>query len=68
MIKDYLNHKIEWFQDEENSVIFNADTNGISCKLKMNDFPSEPMYTFIILGEELSFDDIPDLWEINYID
>lgn len=66
-INSYFKKKIIWKQDKQNGILFNSVVDGIECKLRINNFPIEPMYTLMVNDEEIDFDDKPDLWEINYI-
>ena len=65
MIKQFFKYQIKWVQDNEDSSFFKTDFNS-TFRLRMNDFPSEPMYTFIALGEDVDFDDLPNVWTIQY--
>lgn len=66
MINNYLIKKIIWTQDSQNEMIFRAMVDGNECILKINDFPSEPMYTLTVSDGNINFDDKPELWEFNY--
>ena len=52
---------------DANEFYWVADDNShTGWKLRLNDFPAEPMYTFIVDGNEiLNFDDLPDNWFIK---
>ena len=67
MIKSFFNYEIEWKQDKVDETIFSTIISGNSLYLRMNDFPSEPLYTFIFLREELDFDDLPEKWTIKFL-
>ena len=65
MIKQFFKYEIEWKQEDSKSSFFKTDFNE-TFRLKMNDFPAEPMHTFIALGEDIDFDDLPNDWTISY--
>lgn len=64
MIEKFFEYEIIWKADL-NTAFFKTNFND-TFRLRMNDFPEEPMYTFIAMGEEVDFDDLPSNWKIDY--
>ena len=61
-INDLLVERIKW--KEVGTCEFISEIDQCECKLKMNDFPDEPMYTLSFQGESVDFDDKPQCWDI----
>lgn len=48
----------------EQYVLFEATVRGQTWQVRVNDFPDEPCYTFLIDGNEvMHFDDWPPFWQ-----
>lgn len=63
--KSYLTRRIKWDRDEDPCYPFITKFESEECKIRINDFPENQMYSLIINGKEiLSFDDWPSCWEI----
>ena len=62
IIKQILRASVVWREVVPGGVEFHAEVKGHTCKLRMNDFPEEPLYTLIVEGEELDIDDAPKGW------
>ncbi len=46
-----------------NGEIYSARMGDVVWKIRMNDFPDEPLYTLIVDGaEKIHFNDWPDEW------
>lgn len=44
-------------------ICFCADVDGATWKIRLNDFPDEPLYTLILGDQEvIHFDDWPSFW------
>jgi len=61
-IADLLKENIIWQRVNVGEFISSVDK--VECRLRMNDFPDEPMYTLMFKGESIDFDDKPANWEI----
>jgi len=61
-IEKVLRASVDWGEVIPGGVEFQAEVEGHLCKLRMNDFPEEPLYTLIVGGEELNIDDVPVGW------
>jgi hypothetical protein len=60
---DYFKTNIRWDKTEDPFFPYKALINEILLKLRLNDFPEEPMYTLIVNNEAFeSFDDWPSTW------
>ena len=58
-IEKLLTAKIAWERtgSEWTSIFF-----GYDCRLQLNDFPDEPMFTLTWRGDCIDFDDRPSCW------
>jgi hypothetical protein len=62
--KDYLSEKICWEEALNPEFPLKATHNGKKLRLRMNDFPAEPLYTLLVNDEEiLDLDDLPANWK-----
>ena len=55
--------RIRWIKTADEYFPYEAEVNGCRLRLRVNDFPDEPLYTLIV--EERvseSFDDFPPTW------
>lgn len=57
---------IFWQKHPSARRFFYAINDGKVLLLRLNNFPEEPLYTFISELEIIDFDDAPSLWVIDY--
>ena len=63
MRHDYLKEKIVWQKNAEPNYPYFASENGNSYLMRLNDFPSESLYTLIVNDVEVEdLDDWPEQW------
>jgi hypothetical protein len=55
---------VEWNAVADSPNLFDADFQGQTVLLRLNDFPEEPLYTLIIDGVERDFHDFPPQWTL----
>lgn len=61
--KDYLSEKIRWKESFNPEFPFRAAHDGDELRLRLNDFPAEPLYTLLVNNEEvMDIDDLPANW------
>lgn len=66
-IKDILKENLVWRYEQDSIRFYISDQYPKEvCKLRMNDFPDEPMWTLFYSGESIDFDDEPKTWKIHY--
>jgi hypothetical protein len=59
------NKLITWEESEDVDFPYKADVDGIRWRLRINDFPDEPLFTLFIENQEWGhFDDLPPTWSI----
>lgn len=59
----YLNTEIKWLETGDAHYPLEAIVDGEVWKLRLNDFPDQPLYTLIINGEAMfDIDDLPPTW------
>jgi hypothetical protein len=59
--------KLHWTPDVNTERFFRANEYDYTdCKLRMNDFPDEHMWTLFYKGDSIDFDDTPKSWNITY--
>jgi hypothetical protein len=66
MIQEVLNAEVYWERVTLEGVEYVATLNGNVFKLRMNDFPDEPLYTVTFGNEKIDLDDTPDSWHFPW--
>jgi len=62
---DYLTQsRIDWQTTSESPYIFEAVFQGTMVRLRLNDFPEEPLCTVVIDGAGTDLDDLPKTWTL----
>jgi hypothetical protein len=60
----YDHVSVEWLKAHQSGFAYEAKVSSENWKLRMNDFPDEPLFTLIIDGDEiLHFNDWPRAWK-----
>ena len=62
-IQTLLKEKLVWIK-VPNQPKWRGEFQGNVCELMLGDFPDEPLYTLVALGQSLEFDDTPSGWVI----
>jgi hypothetical protein len=62
-INSLLSQELSWTKSSKIAE-WEVNVDGRIYKLRMNDFPAEPMYTLSIGSKSIDFDDKPELWLI----
>ena len=61
---EVFHRRISWKETEDVDFPYEADVEGAHWKLRLNDFPDEPMFTLFIDDAEFGhFDDWPPSWK-----
>jgi hypothetical protein len=63
-LKAILKQKIDWQKSDESDYIFNAIIGGKIWKLRLNDFPEEPLCTVIWGSGQQDLDDLGEHWTL----
>mgnify|MGYP000984759927 CR=1 FL=1 len=59
----YVEISIKWHKTSDPFYPYEAIFNNRYLKLRLNDYPEEPMYTLLVNGEVIeSFDEWPSCW------
>jgi hypothetical protein len=53
---------INWEYTNDSKYVFFANFNGKTVRLRLNDFPDEPICTVIINNQEIDVEPFPDNW------
>jgi hypothetical protein len=62
--QDLLTDAITWKKTVDREYPFTGEVNGDKFVIRLNDFPSDSLYTLLVNGEEvIDFDDWPEQWE-----
>lgn len=62
-VKNYFEVKIIWQLVNDPFYPYEGELEGAKCRIRLNDFPDEHLYTLIVEGREIaSFDDWPANW------
>lgn len=62
-LSDHFSRKITWTPTDDDTFPFTAQVDEQDWKIRLNDFPKEPLYTLFI-GRKSMFDF--DDWPINW--
>ncbi|MFC2156093.1 hypothetical protein ACFLRB_06365 [Acidobacteriota bacterium] len=63
-LKTIIKQKIDWQKSDESEYIFTAMIDGKNWKLRLNDFPEEPLCTVIWEGGLQDLDDLGEQWTL----
>ena len=63
-IKQVLDTKITWQEVTPGGIEFIAIVQGHACRLRINDFPDEPLFTLTVGSNRFDLDDAPAGWKI----
>ena len=61
-ISNYLSKTIKWNATGDAEYPYSAILEGKGLRIRLNDFPSENLYTLIVSDAEFDFDDWPSSW------
>ncbi len=61
-IKDYFAKPITWAASNDTEYPYKTVFEGRAISIRLNDFPADELYTLIVDGSEISFDDWPKVW------
>jgi hypothetical protein len=56
--------RVDWETTKESPYIFEATLDGKLVRLRLNDFPDEPLCTVIVDGKETDLDEFPKIWTL----
>lgn len=62
--KAFLALALNWQKTEESPYVFATTVRGEVIKLRLNDFPEEPLCTLIFGGREVDLDDLGPNWTL----
>jgi hypothetical protein len=63
-IERILATSIDWQRTEEDPFIFRSSVDGRNIRLRLNDFPEEPLCTVILDNVETDLHEFPKLWRL----
>jgi hypothetical protein len=64
--KDYLSEKIRWKETSNPVFPLRAAFEGDELRLRLNNFPLEPLYTLFVNDKEvMDLDDLPANWTLK---
>lgn len=62
-LDEFFNREISWSRTDDDEFPYEATVKGEHARIRVNDFPEEPLYTLLINdAPEIDFDDWPDPW------
>lgn len=59
-----LHSRIDWETSAESPYLFQAVLEGRAVRLRLNDFPDEPLCTLIVEGKETDLHEFPPVWTL----
>jgi hypothetical protein len=62
---DFLSVHLNWKPNKDTRFYY-CYFNDVLLLLRMNNFPDEPLYTFIYLLDIIDIEDLPSNWEIEH--
>jgi hypothetical protein len=66
MTEEVLNQEVYWERVTPQGVEYVATVKGHLCRLRMNNFPEEPLYTLTVGTERVNLDDAPKSWHFPW--
>ena len=63
-LEKLLRTNIEWQKTEGSSYVFTASFDGKEVKLRLNDFPEEPLCTLFTGDQETQIHEFPKCWTL----
>lgn len=63
-IKALRRLRIDWQETEDKPYEFSANVEGEELRLRLNDFPEEPLCTLFSQGKEVDLDDLGPRWTL----
>jgi hypothetical protein len=64
VLEQLQNAKMDWQTTSESPYIFQAVFEGKTIRLRLNDFPDEPLCTVFIEGTETDLHEFPTFWTL----
>lgn len=62
--KQIFERRIQWQESEDADYPYETEIDGARWRLRLNDFPDEPLFTLFIGDTEWGhFDDLPPGWQ-----
>lgn len=60
---DFASEPVAWRRTNDGEFPYAASCDGVELRLRVNDFPAEPLYTLVVNGQSsLDLDDWPPSW------
>jgi hypothetical protein len=63
-LEQLLQAQIGWEATNESKYVFCTTFRGKIVRLRLNDFPDEPICTVIINNQEIDVEHVPDNWSL----
>ena len=63
-VEDFMKSKIDWVLTKSDPYMFQAFFEKKALKLRLNDFPDEPLCTIIVDNVETDIHEFPDKWTL----
>lgn len=63
-LNELIGMKIDWTETSESPYTFQAISNDKVIKLRLNDFPEEPLCTLLFADQQIDLEDFPALWTL----
>lgn len=61
-INEYLSRSISWKTTGDAEFPYSSTIEGQNVRIRLNDFPADSLYTLLVAGTELDFNDWPSSW------
>ena len=63
-LERYLREPVLWSRTSDPNFPWHGLLKRVDCRVRINDFPQEPLYTLLVDGKEVGdFDDWPACWK-----
>jgi hypothetical protein len=63
-LRRYLRRSLRWSRTADATAPWQAAAGKATCRLRLNDFPAEPMYTLLVDGQPVGdLEDWPACWK-----
>lgn len=64
LIENILRSQVDWEPSAESPYLFQATVEGMRARLRLNDFPDEPLCALIVEGTEQDLHEFPPIWKL----
>ena len=65
-LEDIQQVEITWVETKDDRIMFETVFDGEHVRLRLNDFPDEPIFTIFIRDEAITIEEGPRWWHLQH--